>query len=258
MRYVRYRTGGQVRWGQLEGETIHELDADDVMSAPRRTGASHELSEVSLLAPAEPTKIICLGMNYASHAREIGLPIPDDPAMFMKPVSSLAGPGEPIACPARSQQVEHEAELAFVMRRRVFRAGREESLAAVWGYTCANDVTARDIQRIGGNYLNVVWSKAYPAFCPIGPWIVVDEIDPDNVEVSCLVNGQVRQRERTSDFIFDVATQIAWISQIMPLEPGDLVLTGTPKGVGRLSPGDSVTIAISGIGELTNPVVQGP
>jgi 2-keto-4-pentenoate hydratase/2-oxohepta-3-ene-1,7-dioic acid hydratase in catechol pathway len=154
--------------------------------------------------------------------------------------------------------VEHEAELACVMRRRVFRAGKEEALAAVWGYTCSNDVTARDIQRIGGNYLNVVWSKAYPAFCPIGPWIVVDEIDPDDVEVSCIVNGAVRQRERTSDFIFDMATQIAWISQIMPLEPGDLVLTGTPKGVGRLVPGDTVTIAIPGIGELSNPVVQGP
>jgi 2-keto-4-pentenoate hydratase/2-oxohepta-3-ene-1,7-dioic acid hydratase in catechol pathway len=150
------------------------------------------------------------------------------------------------------------AELACVMRRRVFRASREEAIDAVWGYTCANDVTARDIQLIGGTYLNVVWSKAYPAFCPIGPWIVVDEINPDDVEVGCIVNGQVRQRERTSDFIFDMATQTAWISQIMPLEAGDAVLTGTPKGVGRLMPGDSVTIAISGIGELTNPIVQGP
>ncbi len=257
MRYVRYRKAGEVRWGELHGEEVRELEGD-VLAAPRLTGARHALGEVALLAPAEPTKIVCLGMNYASHAREIGLPIPDDPAMFLKPVSALAGPGEPIPCPSRSRQVEHEAELACVMRRRVFRAGRDEALDAVWGYTCSNDVTARDIQRIGGNYLNVVWSKAYPAFCPIGPWISVGEIDPDDVEVSCLVNGEVRQRERTSDFIFDMATQIAWISQIMPLEPGDLVLTGTPKGVGRLVPGDSVTIAVSGIGELTNPVVQGP
>jgi 2-keto-4-pentenoate hydratase/2-oxohepta-3-ene-1,7-dioic acid hydratase in catechol pathway len=257
MRYVRYRQADRVRWGQVEGERVHELEGD-VLASPRRTGAQHALGDVALLAPAEPTKIVCLGMNYASHAREIGLPIPEDPAMFLKPLSALAGPGEPVPCPARSVQVEHEAELACVMRRRVFCAGKEEALAAVWGYTCSNDVTARDIQRIGGNYLNVVWSKAYPAFCPIGPWIVVDEIDPDNVEVSCIVNGTVRQRERTSDFIFDMATQIAWISQIMPLEPGDLVLTGTPRGVGRLVPGDTVTIAISGIGELTNPVVQGP
>jgi 2-keto-4-pentenoate hydratase/2-oxohepta-3-ene-1,7-dioic acid hydratase in catechol pathway len=254
---VRYRHAGQVRWGQLERERVHELSGD-VLASPRRTGVQHALGDVALLAPAEPTKIVCLGMNYASHAREIGLPIPDDPAMFLKPVSALAGPGEPIPCPVRSSQVEHEAELACVMRSRVFRACKEEALAAVWGYTCSNDVTARDIQRIGGNYLNVVWSKAYPAFCPIGPWIVVDEIDPDDVEVSCIVNGVVRQRERTSDFIFDMATQIAWISQIMPLEPGDLVLTGTPKGVGRLAPGDTVTISIPGIGELTNPVVQGP
>ena len=257
MRYVRYRKGGEPRWGQLEGETIHELRGD-VLSTPSRTGASHPLADVTLLAPAEPTKIICLGMNYASHAREIGLPIPGDPALFLKPLSALCGPGEPIAGPSRSGQVEHEAELACVMRTRVFRATREEALAAVWGYTCANDVTARDIQRIGGNYLNVVWSKAYPTFCPIGPWVVVDEIDPDDVEVKCVVNGEVRQRESTSDFIFDMATQIAWISQIMPLERGDLVLTGTPKGIGRLSPGDRVTIEIEGIGALTNPVVQGP
>jgi 2-keto-4-pentenoate hydratase/2-oxohepta-3-ene-1,7-dioic acid hydratase in catechol pathway len=200
MRFVRYRMGGQLSWGQLEGDSIHEVDGD-VMNAPRRTGVMRQLSQVELVAPAE---------------------------------------------------------LACVMRRRVFRASREEAIDAVWGYTCANDVTARDIQLIGGTYLNVVWSKAYPAFCPIGPWIVVDEINPDDVEVGCIVNGQVRQRERTSDFIFDMATQTAWISQIMPLEAGDAVLTGTPKGVGRLMPGDSVTIAISGIGELTNPIVQGP
>jgi 2-keto-4-pentenoate hydratase/2-oxohepta-3-ene-1,7-dioic acid hydratase in catechol pathway len=118
-------------------------------------------------------------------------------------------------------------------------------------------VTARDIQLIGGNYLNVVWSKAYPAFCPIGPWVVVGEINPDDVEVKCLVNGETRQAERTSDFIFDIPTQIAWISEIMPLEPGDLVLTGTPKGIGRLQPGDSAAVEISGIGRLTNPVVAG-
>lgn len=257
MRYVRYMSGDRVQWGQLDGNDVHEL-AGDVLGTPRRTGTRHALAAVELLAPAEPTKIVCLGMNYASHAREIGLPIPDDPAMFLKPVSALAGPGTPIPCPARSTRVEHEAELACVMRRRVFRAGRDEALDAVWGYTCSNDVTARDIQLIGGNYLNVVWSKAYPAFCPIGPWIAVDEVDPDDVEVSCTVNGELRQRTRTSDFIFDMATQIAWISRIMPLEAGDLVLTGTPKGVGRIVPGDSVTIAISGIGELTNPVVQGP
>ena len=144
------------------------------------------------------------------------------------------------------------------MKRRVFRAGRDEALDAVWGYTCANDVTAREIQLLGGNYLNVVWSKAYPGFCPIGPCIVVDEINPDDVEVSCTVNGSLRQRERTSDFIFDMAAQISWVSQIMPLEPGDLVLTGTPRGPSRLSAGDSVSVAIEGIGALRNTVVEGP
>lgn len=256
MRYVRYSASGEARWGLLEDGVVHELQGN-VLGTHQKTGRTSALAAVRLLAPAQPTKIVCLGMNYASHAREIGLPIPADPAMFLKPLSALAGPGDVIPCPARSNRVEHEAELAYVMRRRAFRVSAKEALDAVWGYTCANDVTARDIQLIGGNFLNVVWSKAYPAFCPIGPWIAVDEIDPGNVEVRCEVNGQVRQAERTSDFIFDVATQVAWISQIMPLEAGDLVLTGTPKGVGRLVPGDSVTVAISGLGALTNAVVAG-
>ena len=176
-------------------------------------------------------------MNYASHAREIGLPIPDDPAMFLKPLSALAGPGEPVPCPARSVQVEHEAELACVMRRRVFRAGKAEALAAVWGYTCSNDVTARDIERIERQLFQ---RRVEQGVSRVLPDRAVDrgrdEIDPDDVEVRCLVNGAVRQRARTSHFIFDMATQIAWISQIMPLEPGDLVLTGTPKGSGGSFP----------------------
>jgi 2-keto-4-pentenoate hydratase/2-oxohepta-3-ene-1,7-dioic acid hydratase in catechol pathway len=255
MRYVRFGTPEGVRWGSLDGELIRELGGD-VFTDYRLTGREFRLQEVKLMAPAEPTKVVCLGMNYASHAREIGLPIPADPAMFLKPLSALSGPGDPIPCPTRSNRVEHEAELAFVMRKRAFRIGRHQARDAIWGYTCANDVTARDIQLIGGNYLNVVWSKAYTGFCPIGPWLVVDELEPDNVEVKCLVNGSVRQNQRTSDFIFDIAAQVAWISQIMPLEPGDVVLTGTPKGVGLLKPGDTVTIEISGIGSLTNPVVS--
>ncbi len=257
MKYVRYRAGGRVRWGRLKGAFVHELEGR-VPGEHRETRRRHRLEEVRLLPPAKPSKIIGLGMNYASHARELGLPIPEDPAMFLKPASALAGPGDPIPCPGRSRRVEHESELACVIGRRAFRVGRDEALDHVWGYTCANDVTARDIQVLGGNYLNLVWSKAYPAFCPIGPWIVVDEIDPDRVDVKCLVNGKLRQSANTSDFIFDMAAQIAWISQIMPLEPGDLVLTGTPKGVGLLRPGDLVTVEISGIGSLTNPVVAGP
>jgi 2-keto-4-pentenoate hydratase/2-oxohepta-3-ene-1,7-dioic acid hydratase in catechol pathway len=256
MKYIRYSAAGQARWGLLEGAQVCELEGD-VLGKHQKSGRSHALADVRLLAPAEPTKIVCLGMNYASHAREIGLPIPADPAMFLKPLSALAAAGDPIPCPSRSKRVEHEAELAYVMRKRVFRVSPGEALDAVWGYTCANDVTARDIQLIGGNYLNVVWSKAYPAFCPIGPYLSVGEIDPGNVEVKCEVNGKLRQAESTSDFIFDVATQVSWISQIMPLEAGDLVLTGTPKGVGPLVPGDSVTISITGLGSLTNPVIAG-
>jgi 2-keto-4-pentenoate hydratase/2-oxohepta-3-ene-1,7-dioic acid hydratase in catechol pathway len=257
MKYVRFADDGKDGWGLLDRSQVRELEGD-VFGKSRESGRAFRLAEVKLLPPATPTKIVCLGMNYASHAKEIGLPIPEDPAMFLKPVSALAAHGDPIPLPSRSKRVEHEAELACVMKRRVYRTGRKEALDAVWGYTCANDVTARDIQLLGGNYLNVVWSKAYPGFCPIGPWVVVDEIDPDDVEVKCTVNGAVRQRQRRSDFIFDMATQIAWISQIMPLEAGDVVLTGTPSGPSRLSAGDSVSIEIEGIGALINPVVEGP
>lgn len=218
----------------MDGSRVRQLEGD-IFGTPRVSGRESRLEEVKLLPPATPTKIVCLGMNYASHAKEIGLPVPKDPAMFLKPVSALAAHGDSIPLPSRSKRVEHEAELACVMKRRVYRLGRKEALDAVWGYTCANDVTARDIQLLGGNYLNVVWSKACPGFCPIGPWVVVDEINPDDVEVKCTVNGAVRQRQRTSDVIFDMATQIAWISEIMPLEPGDVVLTGTPSGQSRLS-----------------------
>ena len=257
MKYVRFAVDGQEFWGRLDGARIRQVEGD-LYERPRESGREFAAAQVKLLPPAQPTKIVCLGMNYDSHAKEIGLPVPQDPAMFLKPISALAAHGDPIPLPSRSKRVEHEAELACVMKRRLYRAAREEALAAVWGYTCANDVTARDIQLLGGNYLNVVWSKAYPGFCPIGPCVVVDEIDPDDVEVSCTVNGSLRQRERTRDFIFDMATQISWISQIMPLEPGDLVLTGTPRGPSRLSAGDTVSVEIEGIGTLTNGVVGGP
>lgn len=254
MRYVKISGAGGPSWGRVEGEDVVLLDDCPIAGAGQETGSVVKLRQARLLAPCEATKVVCLGMNYASHAREIDLPIPDDPAMFFKPVSTLAGSGEPIRLPARSSRVEHEAELAYVIGRRAYKVSPAAALDHVWGYTCANDVTARDIQLIGGTYLNVAWSKAYETFCPAGPWVAVDEIDPDDVTVQCRVNGAVRQRESTGDFIFDVATQIAWLSDIMPLEPGDLVLSGTPKGVGRLEPGDTVEIEISGIGTLTNPV----
>jgi 2-keto-4-pentenoate hydratase/2-oxohepta-3-ene-1,7-dioic acid hydratase in catechol pathway len=255
VKYVRFAAGDEVCWGRLDGPRIRQLQGE-ILAKPVETGREFPLASVRLLAPATPGKIVCLGMNYASHAKEIGLPVPSDPAMFLKPLSALAAHGESVPLPSRSSRVEREAELACVMKRRVFRAGRSEALDAVWGYTCANDITARDIQLLGGNYLNVVWSKAYPRFCPIGPCVVVDEIDPDDVEVSCSVNGELRQRQRTSDFIFDMATQISWISQIMPLEPHDIVLTGTPRGPSRLARGDAVSVAIAGIGVLTNTMVE--
>lgn len=254
MRYARIDRNGGPAWARVEGDDLRLLAGSPIGAGAPETGERVSAAGARRLAPCEPGKIVCLGMNYASHAREIGLPIPSDPAMFMKPVSTLCGDGDAIVLPARSERVEHEAELAFVIGRRAHRVSPETALEHVFGYTCANDVTARDIQMMGGTYLNVVWSKAYETFCPVGPVLVAGEIEPDDVLVECRVDGALRQSERTRDFIFPLAEQIAWISDIMPLEPGDLVLTGTPKGVGRLSPGDVVEVEIAGIGTLTNTV----
>ncbi|HFD39875.1 MAG TPA: FAA hydrolase family protein, partial [Anaerolineae bacterium] len=177
--------------------------------------------------------------------------VPDEPLLFLKPPSAVIGPGEAIVYPQHlSRRVEHEAELAVVIGRRARRVPPAEAPAYILGYTCANDVTARDLQRRDGQWTR---GKGFDTFCPLGPWIVPG-LDPGDLAIRCLVNGQVRQQGRTSQMIFAIADLIAYISAVMTLEPGDVILTGTPSGVGLLQPGDQVTVEIEGIGSLTNPV----
>lgn len=208
-------------------------------------------SSADLRAPVRPSKIICVGRNYAAHAKELGNEVPSEPLLFLKPPSSVVGPGEAVVIPKESTRVEHEAELGVVIGRRVRRVSRENAMEAVYGYTCVCDVTARDLQKKDAQWTR---AKGFDTFCPVGPWIET-ELDPSNLLVTCVVDGTVRQSGRTSQMMFDVATLISYASSIMTLEPGDLLVTGTPEGVGPLVAGNRVVISVEGIGELGIGVV---
>jgi len=203
-----------------------------------------ELKDV--LAPVEPSKIVCIGRNYAAHAKELGSDVPKEPLMFLKPPSSLIPAGGTIVLPRESSKVEHEAELGVVIGARAKNVSRDRALAHVFGYTCVGDITARDLQRSDGQ-----WSRAkgFDTFCPVGPWIET-ELDPGTLRIACRVNGATRQDGPTSDMIFPVAVIIEYVSRMMTLEPGDLIATGTPEGVGPLVSGDQIEIEIGGIGQL--------
>jgi len=217
----------------------------------RRLEVNQPLESVRLLAPILPTKIICVGRNYAAHAHEHGAEVPDAPLIFLKPPSSLIGPGAPIVLPPQSQQVEHEAELVVVIGKRGRWIPIENALDYVLGYTCGNDVTGRDLQNRDGQWTR---AKGFDTFCSIGPWIETD-FDPADSLVTCHVNGEMRQMASTRDMVFNVRQLIAFISSVMTLEPGDLLMTGTPAGVGPLLAGDSVEVTIEGLGALRNPVI---
>jgi 2-keto-4-pentenoate hydratase/2-oxohepta-3-ene-1,7-dioic acid hydratase in catechol pathway len=262
---VRYRLGGNVAYGLVRDGVVYKVAAEpwsgqawtqEKVSAGAAVGL---VGEVELLAPCQPTKVVAIGLNYRAHAAEHGLELPQEPLFFLKPAGAIIGPGAAIVYPDHlSQWVDHEAELAVVIGRRAQRVSQAEAMAFVLGYTCANDVTARDLQRRDGQWTR---SKSFDTFCPMGPWIVLhpDRSDPglDRVDlrIRCWVNGQLRQDGRTADMIFSVAELIAHVSAVMTLEPGDVILTGTPAGVGPLVPGDQVAVEIEGIGTLKNSVL---
>lgn len=239
-----------------QGLTIAEIDGHP-FGQVQFSGARWALSDVRLLSPILPSKVVCVGRNYAEHAAEHGSEVPKEPLLFLKPSTSVIGPRDAIRLPIFSKQVEHEAELAVVIgapgARRADRAAAER---AIFGYTCANDVTARDLQRSDGQWTR---AKGFDSFCPIGPWITTG-LDVSDLEIRCEVGRnpeemEVRQLGRTKDMVFDVPALVSYISHVMTLLPGDVVLTGTPAGVSPLTEGDTVTVRIEGIGELTNPVV---
>jgi 2-keto-4-pentenoate hydratase/2-oxohepta-3-ene-1,7-dioic acid hydratase in catechol pathway len=219
----------------------------------RFTGASFPLTTVRLLAPVLPSKVVAVGRNYADHIREMGAEPADEPVLFLKPSTAVCGPGDPVAYPASlSKRVDYEGELAVVIGRLCRDVPADQAAAVVLGYTCGNDITARDLQARDGQWAR---AKGFDTFCPLGPWIET-EADPADLELTTTVNGEVRQRARTSQLLHNVPALIAYASSVMTLLPGDVLLTGTPAGVGPLADGDEVSVTIEGIGTLTNEVAS--
>ncbi|HNR45426.1 MAG TPA: fumarylacetoacetate hydrolase family protein [Anaerolineaceae bacterium] len=250
MRFVRYTLGQSApAFGWLIEDRIGPLDGSPFDSY-RRQEATIPLSSVRLLAPVMPGKIICIGRNYVEHAREHNAEVPETPLLFLKPPSSVIGPGDKIILPPQSQQVEHEGELAVVIGRRGRWIPMEQALDYVLGYTIGNDVTARDLQRRDGQWTR---GKGFDTFCPLGTWIDTD-FDPADALLTCRVNAEIRQMATIRDMVFTIPQLITFISSVMTLEPGDVILTGTPAGVGPMVAGDTVTVEIEGLGELKNPV----
>jgi 2-keto-4-pentenoate hydratase/2-oxohepta-3-ene-1,7-dioic acid hydratase in catechol pathway len=248
---LRVLHAGKAVPGILRDGTVYALEGEP-FAAPRAGRPLASLEAVPLLAPVQPSKVLAIGRNYAGHAAEFGDSLPSEPLLFLKPPSAVIGLGESIVLPRLSRRVDHEAELAVVFGRRCRRVCREKALAYVLGYTCANDVTARDLQERDDQWAR---AKGFDTFCPLGPWIVTD-LDAGNLEVTARVNGEVRQHGNTGDLLFPIPVLIEYASAVMTLEPGDVLLTGTPAGVGPLHAGDAVEVEVAGIGTLRNPVVD--
>lgn len=249
MKIVRFAWAGEARYGLVESDVVYAVEGD-ISGAFERGERVGVLTDVRLLAPCTPTKIVAVGRNYAAHAAEMQSDVPAEPLIFLKPPSAVIGSGETIVYPPLSQRVDYEAELAAVIGRQTRNVSASEALDCVLGYTCGNDVTARDLQRKDGQWTR---GKGFDTFCPLGPWIVTG-LDPSDRGIESRVNGQVRQRSRTRHMIFSVAELIHYVAQVMTLEPGDVILTGTPAGVGPLRRGDRVEVEIEGIGVLENTV----
>ncbi|MCZ4274315.1 fumarylacetoacetate hydrolase family protein [Rhodococcoides yunnanense] len=253
MRLGRIASPDGVAFVSIEGEgeerTAREI-AEHPFGTPTFTGRSWPLADVRLLAPILASKVIAIGKNYAAHAAEMGSEAPDSPVIFLKPNTSIVGPGAPIVLPPTSSEVHYEGELAVIIGRPCKDVPASKALDVVLGYTVANDVSARDHQRQDGQWTR---AKGHDTFCPLGPWIET-ALDPSDVEIRTEVDGEVKQRSRTSLLLHDIPDIIAWVSAVMTLLPGDVILTGTPEGVGPITSGQSVSVTVEGIGTLTNPV----
>jgi 2-keto-4-pentenoate hydratase/2-oxohepta-3-ene-1,7-dioic acid hydratase in catechol pathway len=251
MKIVRFTADSRVKYGILNDESIQAIVGNPfrrIKPADRR----YRLSEVKLLSPCVPSKIVALGLNYRSHAEETRNPIPKNPLIFIKPPTAVIGPEDNIVYPPSSTRVDYECELGVVIKKNTKRVSEEDALNYVLGYTCFNDVTARDHQRD-----DVQWTrgKSFDTFAPVGPCIET-ELDPGNVTIETYLNGELKQRGNTRDLIFSVPVLISFISQVMTLLPGDIIATGTPSGISPMHPGDTVEIKIEPIGTLRNYVIK--
>lgn len=257
MRYCRFQSSDGPHYGIIEPQAGRDLVVpidNPFQSEPKRTGPGVALAEVKLLAPVLPGKLVCVGRNYREHAKELGNPVPDELLTFLKPPSTVIGPGEKIVRPSITQRLDYEGELAIVVGKQCRHIRDDEDVRQyIRGFTCANDVTARDIQKKDNQWTR---GKGFDTFCPVGP-IVSDEIDPwKGVKVQTRVNGELKQDGNTNQFIFSIEQILRYITRVMTLFPGDLIPTGTPAGVGQIQAGDTVEVSVEGIGKLANPVVD--
>ncbi|MBN2097867.1 MAG: fumarylacetoacetate hydrolase family protein [Candidatus Omnitrophica bacterium] len=249
MKIVRFIYQRKLFWGRLAGETVTLL-ADQPFDKIKFTRRKLPLKKVRLLAPTAPSKIILTGLNYRDHARELKMPIPQEPLIFLKPNTTVIGPGAKIIYPHNVQRLDYEAELAVVIGKRARFIPQQKAAKYILGYTCLNDVTARDLQK-----KDIQWTRAksFDSFCPVGPWIET-ELNPQDLKISLYLNARLRQNSSTRNLIFSVDELVAFVSGIMTVLPGDVISTGTPPGVGSMQRGDRVSVEIEGVGRLDNRV----
>jgi 2-keto-4-pentenoate hydratase/2-oxohepta-3-ene-1,7-dioic acid hydratase in catechol pathway len=268
VRIARFTTGGDPAYGVVSGEldeygqpaedaVVVELSGDPLYAGIQATQTEHRLADVRLLAPVIPrSKVVAIGRNYAAHAAELGNDVSDEPLMFLKPNTAVVGPGDQIFYPPQTERLDYEGELAVVIGRICRDVPPEQATDVIFGYTIGNDVTARDLQKSDGQWTR---AKGFDSFCPLGPWIETD-LDPqtftDGISIQTHLNGDLVQDGSTKDLIFDIPTLVAYITSVMTLLPGDVILTGTPEGIGPMQPGDEVEVSIDGLGALTNTVVR--
>jgi 2-keto-4-pentenoate hydratase/2-oxohepta-3-ene-1,7-dioic acid hydratase in catechol pathway len=250
MKIVRYQDGASTHWGIMEEKTVRQIEGDP-FGHFHLVSKTKRVEEVRLLSPCLPSKIVAVGLNYRDHAEEVKLTLPKEPLLFLKPPTSVIGPGEAIVYPTLAGRVDYEAELAVVMRKVAKAVSDEKAAEHILGYTCLNDVTARDLQKKDGQWTR---AKGFDTFAPMGPWIET-EIDPSHLEISSYLNGERRQHSNTTRLIFGPLQLVSFISHIMTLLPGDVIATGTPSGIGPMAIGDRIDVVIEGIGTLSNTIV---
>ena len=250
MRFARFAIGSTIGYGVVEDDDSVRAITTTPFLPWELTDERFQASDVRVLAPVLPSKIVAIGLNYHSHAEETGAKLPEEAMMFLKPTTSVIGPGEDIVMPPQSKRVDHEGELAVVIGKVARNVSEADAADVILGYTCANDVTARDLQAKDVQFTR---AKGFDTFCPLGPHVVT-ELDGGKLDLVCRVNGEVRQSQNTSDLVFGPAALVAFVASVMTLLPGDVILTGTPAGISPLSDGDVVDVEISGIGVLSNPV----
>jgi 2-keto-4-pentenoate hydratase/2-oxohepta-3-ene-1,7-dioic acid hydratase in catechol pathway len=255
LRIVRFAAQGKIRYGILKGDNIIQCFRGSPFAGFKGSsisfkfeGSTYRLDEVRLLAPCVPSKIVALGLNYRRHAEETKMALPSVPLIFLKPPTAVIGPGDKIVLPRDSRRVDYEGELGVVIGRKAKNVSVDKAKGYILGYTCVNDVTERHIQKADGQWTR---AKGYDTFAPIGPWIETD-VDPNDLKLETCLNEEIRQSASTSDLIFGVGEVVSFISNVMTLLPGDIIATGTPSGIGRMSPGDVVEVSIEGIGTLRN------